>query len=149
MRLSKHFTLTEATKSQTAIRKGIDNQPSDSELLNLKFLANEILEPIREMVSYERGKDTPLYISSWFRNIQLNDEIGGSKTSDHVFGLAVDIDLDGRYLDFTNADLYRLIKESDLVFDQLIWEFGTKDNPAWVHISKRRNANRKMAFRIK
>jgi zinc D-Ala-D-Ala carboxypeptidase len=142
-KLSEHLSLQEIIKSQTASRHGIQNTPSTAHLNNLRVLANELFEPIRAAVSADRGKDTPVSISSGYRSKLLNDKIGGSTRSQHSTGQAIDIDLDGWYEDFSNADLFFLIVE-DLDFDQIIWEFGDEDNPDWVHVSYvNQEANRK------
>ena len=121
--ISKHFSYTEATRSQTATRHGIDNKPNKQQLINMQDLAKFILEPIR--VHFKRA----LFISSWFRCYTLNKMIGGSGTSQHMTGEAADIDCDSR-----NVEIFNFIKDN-LVFDQLIWEFGDDNNPAWIHVS--------------
>jgi hypothetical protein len=73
-------------------------------------------------------------ISSGYRSKELNSAIGGSLTSQHCQGEAIDIDMDGSASGVSNADVFKYIKEN-LNFDQLIWEFGTKENPDWVHVS--------------
>jgi len=149
MKLSAHLSLREVTRSQTATRHGIPNQPSEEHLRNLVKLATELFEPIRAAVSDARGKSSPLHISSGYRSDALNKRIGGSKTSQHSKGQALDIDIDGRFSDFSNADLFYLIAKMD--FDQLIWEFGDNTKPDWVHVSYvdgEKNRNQKLgAFR--
>ena len=120
MNLSKHFTLEELTFSQTATRLGIDNTPEAETLSNLRGLAN-FLEVIREKIK------KPIYITSGYRSSELNNKIGGSKTSAHVYGNAADI-IAPSY--GTPADLAEIIAALDLEFDQLILEFGK-----WVHIA--------------
>jgi hypothetical protein len=127
MKLSNNFWLIEFTRSDLAKRLGISNQPSKEHLENIKLLCAEVLEPIREHF------DTPIFISSGYRSIELNKKTpGASKTSQHSTGEAVDIDMDGSII--SNADVFNFIKDN-LIFDQLIWEFGTDSNPAWVHVS--------------
>jgi hypothetical protein len=133
-KLSEHLSLNEVIKSQTAARHGIPNRPVKAHLENLKVLANEFFEPLRDLVSAERGKDTPIPISSGYRSKALNDQIGGSTKSQHMKGQALDIDMDGWYEDFDNADLFYLVLY-EMDFDQLIWEFGTEEKPEWVHVS--------------
>lgn len=118
--------MREAVESYTAKRKGIDNTPSDYELTNMTALAENIFEPLREWVG------GPIKINSFFRSVELNKAIGGSSKSQHCQGRAIDID--DVYGHKTNAEMYNWIKEN-LNFDQMIWEFGTDDNPDWVHIS--------------
>ena len=127
MKLSTNFWLIEFTRSENAKRLGINNQPTKEHIENLKLLCEEILEPIREHF------DTPIYISSGYRSAELNKKTpNASKTSQHSTGEAVDIDMDGSII--SNADVFNFIKDN-LAFDQLIWEFGTDTNPAWVHVS--------------
>jgi hypothetical protein len=126
MQLSKHLVLAEVTRSETAKRKGISNMPTPEHIKNFKLLAEKVFEPIREHFK------VPILISSGYRSKELNAVIGGSLTSQHCSGEAVDVDMDGTSI--TNKQVFDFIKDN-LVFDQLIWEFGTKDNPDWVHVS--------------
>jgi hypothetical protein len=127
MNLSFHLTLEEATKSATAIRKGIYNLPVDEHLAALVNTANKIFEPIRNHFN------VPIGISSGYRSNALNEAIGGSKTSQHSKGEALDIDAD-IYGGITNKQIFDFIRDN-LEFDQLIWEFGTDNEPNWVHVS--------------
>lgn len=126
MQLSKNLSLSEMIISDSAKRAGISNTPSEVHLSNMKKLALNVFQPIREHF------DCPIYISSGYRSQALNKLIGGSSTSQHSSGEAIDIDMDGSSL--TNAQVFHWIKDN-LVFDQLIWEFGTNKNPDWVHVS--------------
>ncbi len=128
MVLSEHFTLAEAIRSESAKRNGISNMPTLEHIVNLKELAENIFEPIRANFR------VPIHISSGYRSKELNEKIGGSKTSQHCFGQAIDIDMDGTPNGVTNKMVFDYIKEK-LPFDQLIWEFGTNENPDWVHCS--------------
>ena len=136
MKLSKNFTLQEFTKSQTALRKEIDNLPKDPDVVTkLQTLAEEILQPIR-------NKFGPTVINSGYRCKKLNTAIGGSRKSQHCHGQAIDID--DTYKVVANSDMYNYIK-NNLDFDQIIWEFGDDENPNWVHVSyvsKEDNRNR-------
>lgn len=127
MQLSKHLSLAEVTRSDSAKRNGISNQPTAEHLENFKKLAVNIFEPIREHFG------VPILISSGYRSKELNAAIGGSATSQHCQGEAIDIDMDGSGT-ISNADVFNYIKD-ELNFDQLIWEFGTDKNPDWVHVS--------------
>ena len=127
MKLSKHFTLNEFTSSESAKRAGISNMPTAEHIENLKKLCENILEPIREHFGF------PINISSGYRSKALNRLIGGSSSSQHSLGQAVDLDFDG-IDEATNKDLFEFAKKN-LVFDQMIWEFGDNNNPSWVHIS--------------
>ena len=124
--ISKHISYKEGVYSTTALRRGINNTPNDEQLNNMELIAEEIFEPLR---TYVGG---PIKINSFFRSPELNTAIGGSKTSQHCKGQAMDID--DTFGRMTNAEMYHWIKEH-LDFDQMIWEFGDDDNPNWVHVS--------------
>ena len=126
MKISDHITYAEAIHSNTAKRRGIDNTPNPTQVENMKLTAEKIFEPLRKFVG------GPIKVNSFFRSPELNTKIGGSKTSQHCKGQAIDIDDVFGYK--TNAEMYNWIKEN-LDFDQMIWEFGTDMNPNWVHIS--------------
>jgi zinc D-Ala-D-Ala carboxypeptidase len=128
MKLSEHLDLAEVTRSDSAKRKGISNMPTPEHLENFKKLALNIFEPIRKHFG------VPIIISSGYRSKALNTAIGGSLTSQHCTGEAIDIDMDGTANGVTNKMVFEYIK-ANLNFDQLIWEFGTKDAPDWVHVS--------------
>ena len=127
MNLSKNLTLAEVTKSTTAKRLGIDNTPDEWTTENLRQVAINIFQPLREAFG------CPIYVSSGYRSGELNTAIGGSTRSQHVEGRALDLDADV-YGGCTNSQIFNWIKEN-LEFDQLIWEFGDDDNPDWVHVS--------------
>lgn len=126
-RLSDHLSLAEVTKSQTATRLGIDNNPTVTHLIALRAVAENIFEPIRKHFG------VPVGVSSGYRSNALNDAINGSSRSQHCHGQALDIDAD-IYGRITNGELFRYIRHA-LDFDQLIWEFGDDNDPAWVHVS--------------
>lgn len=134
MQLSQNLSLTEMIASESAKRRGISNQPTAEHIENMKVLAQHIFQPIREHF----GK--PIHVSSGYRSKDLNKAIGGSQTSQHSRGQAIDIDMDGS--DISNRDVFMFIKDN-LEFDQLIWEFGTKGNPDWVHVSYNPKANQR------
>lgn len=139
MQVSKHLTLEELTHSDTAIKLGIVNQPNQLQLANLKRLANEVFEPVREHFK------VPIHISSGYRIMNLNQAVKGSVTSQHCSGEAIDIDMkEGKV---TNKMIFDYIKDN-LKFDQIIAEFGTKDNPDWVHVSYS-DKNRNQVLRAK
>lgn len=126
---SKYFSLNEFLRSQTASRLNITEQfnPPPTVVKNLQLLVDNVLDPLREAIG------EPIIISSGYRCPKLNASIpGSSKTSQHMTGEAADIEATGL---MTNADLFRKIQELNLPFDQMIWEFGTKQNPAWIHVS--------------
>ena len=124
--ISKHISYKEGTNSVTAIRRGIDNTPNDKQLDNMVLLAEKVFEPLRVYIN------GPIKINSFFRCPQLNKAIGGSTKSQHCHGQAIDID--DTYGKVANSEMYNYIKKN-LDFDQMIWEFGDDDNPAWVHVS--------------
>ena len=124
--ISKNITYKEAIHSNTAKRFGIDNEPSHEQIANMMTIAEMIFQPLR---SYVGG---PIKITSFFRSPKLNKAIGGSKTSQHCKGQAMDID--DVYGHKSNAEMFMYIKEN-LDFDQLIWEFGNDENPSWIHVS--------------
>lgn len=128
MQLSEHLSLAEVTRSETAKRKGVSNQPTEAHIANFKLLAENIFEPIRN--HFEK----PIFISSGYRSAALNKAIGGAASSQHCTGEAIDIDMDGHAGGVTNKMVFDYIKDN-LNFDQLIWEFGTDANPDWVHVS--------------
>jgi hypothetical protein len=128
MRISEHLDLAEVTRSETAKRKGISNEPTAEHLENFKKLAENIFEPIRNHFN------VPIHISSGYRSKALNTSIGGSLTSQHCSGEAIDIDMDGSSNGVTNKMVFDFIK-ANLNFDQMIWEFGNSNNPDWVHVS--------------
>jgi len=136
MQITQHLNLAEVTRSETAKRKGISNMPTPEHLENFKNLGINIFEPIR------RYFGSPIHISSGYRSKALNTAIGGSLTSQHCSGEAIDIDMDGSTNGVTNKHVFDYIKQH-LNFDQLIWEFGTKDNPDWVHVSYKTNGNQR------
>ena len=133
--MTKHFTLNELTRSATAARKGIDNNPDQEAEGNLYSLCENVLEPIRKYLG------EPLRVNSGYRSQKLNKAIGGARWSQHLEGEAADITCTGR-----NAEIVRYALKA-LDFDQLIWEYGTDEEPQWVHISFRDGGNRKEALR--
>lgn len=140
MRLSKNLTLKEAIKSNTATRLGISNMPEQWEIDNLRAVAENVFQPIRDHFG------VPIGVSSGYRSKALNKAIGGSKYSQHMIGEALDIDAD-IYGKVTNAEIFNFVK-NNLEWDQMIWEFGDDEEPNWVHISyKARGQNRKQLKR--
>lgn len=129
MRLTAHFTLAEFTRSESAKRHGVSNNPTPEHLENIKVLCQRVLEPIR-------AKFGPIVISSGYRSKILNHYIGGTLKSQHLEGKAVDIDMDGMD-SVTNKEIFEYIK-NNLEFDQLINEH----NYAWIHVSYNFGKNR-------
>ncbi|MGB0975161.1 MAG: D-Ala-D-Ala carboxypeptidase family metallohydrolase [Flavobacteriaceae bacterium] len=134
MNISEHISLKEAIRSNTAKRLGIDNNPDEDALANMKVIATTVFEPLRNYFN------EPIYISSFYRSPELNKAIGGSTRSQHCKGEAIDID--DVYSKANNADFFNYIKDK-LDFDQLIWEFGNDNNPDWVHVSYSLGQNRR------
>ncbi len=126
MQLSKNLALAEVTRSETAKRKGISNMPTPEHIDNFKKLAENVFQPIREHFG------VPIHLSSGYRSKALNTAVGGSLSSQHCTGEAIDIDMDGTSI--TNKQVFDFVKEH-VNFDQMIWEFGSDTNPDWVHVS--------------
>lgn len=123
----KYFTIKELCASDTARRKGIENEPTPEIVRNLTALVDNILDPLREAW----GK--PIIVNSGYRCDALNKAVGGVPSSQHRFGQAVDLDVGSRA---DNMKLFNLIEELDLPFDQLCFEKGnTAVGPDWVHVS--------------
>ena len=133
VRLSKNFTLQEYTKSQTALRQGIDNTPNNEHLEKAKTLFASVVQPVRD-------KFGVTVINSGYRGPKLNEAVGGSSKSQHCKGEAVDIECPGT----ANYDVAKWIRDT-LDFDQLILEFYTPGIPdsGWVHVSYKSEGNRK------
>ena len=126
--ISQHISEKEATKSITALRLGIDNTPNSYHRNNMKTLAANVFEPLREWVG------GPIKITSFYRSPELCLAIGSKTSSQHTCKNGAAIDIDDIYGYKTNAEMFDYIKDN-LEFDQLIWEFGNEDNPDWLHIS--------------
>lgn len=135
MNITKNFTYEELVRSSTAQAHKIDNVPPTVELGKLQRLCKEVLQPIRD----KYGK--PIWVSSGYRCPKVNTLVGGSKTSQHMKGEAADI----KATKTSNADLFNLIKsmieKKEIIVGQLIWEYGTKKEPQWVHVSLPREKN--------
>jgi len=132
-RISEHISYNEAVYSATAKRNGIKNKPTKKQVENMRLVAEKIFEPLRQWVG------GPIKINSFFRNKATNIAVGGSSSSMHCQGLAIDLDDIHGYK--TNAEMFYYICEH-LEFDVAIWEFGDDENPSWVHVSYRPDANR-------
>lgn len=139
MKLSKNFELSEFLFSSTAVRHDIKEQlmPPESVKINLKLLCENILQPVRDRFG-------AIKITSGYRCRRLNDLVKGSATSQHVTGMAADI----QGIKATNKALFDFIKSSGIEYDQLIWEYGTQKEPAWIHVSFNPGKNRKQILYI-
>jgi len=133
MNLSEHITMAEATR--TYCKEA--NLPGEKELVNMTLLAHKVFEPLRMAVGF------PINITSFYRSPAVNKAVGGSPTSQHVTGQAVDLNAEGK-----NKILFKVIRDT-LQFDQLIWEFGTIDEPDWIHVSYKKTGNRGQVLRAK
>ena len=140
--ISPHISYSEATLSDTAKRLGIPNIPNEEHLARMRILAERVFEPLRQHFG------VPIYISSFFRSSALNASVGGSTSSQHVLGEAMDLDAE-KFGGITNKEIFEFIK-NNLEFNQLIWEGGTSDEPDWIHVSyTNRYPNRKQILVIK
>lgn len=137
--ISEHITYAEATVSNKAKQLGISNTPNEKELRAMKLLAEKVFEPLRKWY----GK--PIQVTSFFRSAKINKAIGGvqrgNTVSQHARGEAVDIDTTS-----DNRKIFDYIKDN-LPFDQLIWENGDDNTPAWIHVSYSETRNRKQILR--
>ena len=134
MKLSKNFALSEITHSNTAKRLGIDNEPTEVHLQNMQHLVDNLIQPLRDSIG-------PIRISSGYRNPSLNRAIGGSSSSQHCKGEALDIQF-WQMGKMMNKLIYEWILDSGLEFDQMINEFDF----AWIHISLKAKDNRKQVL---
>ena len=130
MKLSKNFALSEITHSNTAKRLGIDNEPTETHLQNMQHLVDNLIQPLRDAVG-------PIRVSSGYRNPELNRAIGGSRSSQHCKGDALDLQFwqNGKMM---NELIYEWILDSGIEFDQMINEFDF----AWIHISLKKKGSR-------
>jgi hypothetical protein len=133
MQLTTHFNLAEFTRSESAKRHGVSNEPTPEHLESIKILCERVLEPIRL-------KFGPINISSGYRSKLLNHYIGGALKSQHCEGKAADIDMDDMN-SVSNKEIFEYIK-NELEFDQLINEF----NYEWVHVSYNAGLNRRQVL---
>lgn len=126
MKLTTNFTLNELTQSETALRKGLDNAPTQEVISALQVLAVNVLQPVRD--HYGKG----VKVNSGYRSPEVNASVGGSKTSDHCKGQAADIEIPG----VPNKELALYIRDN-LEYTQLILEAYTEGVPdsGWVHVS--------------
>lgn len=138
-KISKYVSYFEATHSNQAKALRIGNIPNAEQLANLKLVCTNIFDKVREHFG------VPIGISSGFRSYELNQRIGGSKSSLHMEGKAIDVDAD-IHGGVSNKEIFDYIK-NNCTFDQLIWEFGSENAPSWVHVSYNREGNRGQVLR--
>jgi zinc D-Ala-D-Ala carboxypeptidase len=134
MNLSEHVTIAEFERSEAAVKHGIANKMNEFETQRAKELCENVFEPIRAYLN------KPIRINSGFRSAAVNKRIGGAKTSQHVLGEAMDLDLHDR-------ELFEWIIDN-IDFDQAIYEGGNDSGADWFHISYRKGRNRKQALRM-
>lgn len=137
MNLTKNFTLAEMIKSETALRHDMDNTPGEQEIAAMKLLAEKVLQPVRD--HFGKG----VKVNSSYRSPEVNQKVGGSRTSDHCRGQAADIEIPG----VANYDLAKWIVDN-LEFRQVILEFYTPGVPdsGWVHVSFVAEDNKKQVL---
>ena len=128
-----NFTITELVKSDTAKQNGINNTPDINSLDNLLELVFFVLQPLRDKLK------KPIIITSGFRSVKVNELVGGVSNSQHLYGQAADITVNG----MSAAQLFDFVKNSGVEYDQCINEYNS-----WVHVSYNKGHNRKQAFRL-
>lgn len=132
MQLTEHFSLSELTRTNS----GIINIPASREIENLKALAENVLEPLRQAFG------SAITVNSGYRSKAVNAAVKGALNSQHVAGQAADLNCEN------NAKIFHIIKK-ELDFDQLIWEGGNDESPSWVHVSFSTVKNRKQVLKMR
>jgi len=129
--IGRHFRLKHLIWSNTAKNNsinnmpGIDNSPSQTTVIeNLKALMINVVDDIVDLYP-------DLIINSGYRCMALNSHLGGSNTSQHVYGQAIDMKVPG----LTSAELYNYIYTHIKGWDQLIWEYPENGEKSWVHVA--------------
>jgi zinc D-Ala-D-Ala carboxypeptidase len=139
-KISDNISYREATHSDTAKKLKIKHDPTEEHLVNMVLIAEKVFQPLREWCEH------PIRVNSMYRSEALNTALRGSKSSQHRFGQALDLDTLGEK---SNADLFNYISEH-LSYDQLIWEAGTDAEPDWIHVSYvNEEKNRKQRLKMK
>jgi hypothetical protein len=141
-KITDNLTYSQVVFSNTAIRYGIDNTPTEDNLKYIKDLSTNIWESL-----YRHFKGD-ISVSSFYRCRKLNKLIGGSKYSQHMALKGSAIDIQSNSKNISNKDIFDYVL-SNLEFDQLIWEFGDEVNPAWVHVSYNKDHNRNQVIYYK
>lgn len=136
-KISKHLTYQDVVRSEFATRNGLRNDPTPAELENAKYVAATI---------YDRVKDKfpQAGCYSFFRSDLVNMGVGGAPNSFHRFAAAIDIDSLG---DVVNRDIFRYVMD-ELAYTELIWEYGTLHQPAWVHAGALKGDSRKYILHL-
>ena len=127
--MTQNFTLKEFTKTNYKVK----NEPNEKQKAALKVLCVNVLQPARNYIG-------AITVTSGFRGKELNEKVKGAKNSQHTKGEAADI------VSKDNARLFSYIRVRQN-FDQLIWEFGDDEQPAWIHVSAKESGNRKQVLR--
>tara|TARA_R110000796_G_scaffold18980_2_gene57145 strand:- start:9884 stop:10375 length:492 start_codon:yes stop_codon:yes gene_type:complete len=133
--IAKYVSYKEVIRSNTAIKKGIDNKPNKEQLERIKLVAQRVFDPLRKWCG---GR---VKINSVFRGELLNFLIGGSTTSQHMANNGAAMDIDDVYRHKTNLEMFHYIKDN-IIFDQIIAEFPDNGKPRWIHVSYREGNNR-------
>jgi hypothetical protein len=137
MKIGKNISYNQAIKSDTAIRLGIDNTPSATAVEAMTLLCEKVIDPLYEVFP-------SMTFNSFYRSPKLNTAIGGSATSQHVRGEAIDLDSKDNAF---NKDIFDYIVKN-LDFDQVIAEYPDKEGkPSWVHVSYKKTGNRKQILK--
>lgn len=131
--ITPHFSYRELTRSETARRHGVSNTPSQADLANITYTANQ-LEKVRAYLNDKYQKPIAIIVTSCFRSEKVNKLVGGSKTSAHRFGLAADCDATGFTSRAFAEEIIEMRDKGLIAFDQLILEFPERGDGAWVHI---------------
>jgi zinc D-Ala-D-Ala carboxypeptidase len=142
MKLSPNFTTEEATRSNMAVRLGIDNSMPTKIQLDAEWFADNVLQPLRDRIGL------PFIITSWYRSPALNKAVGGKPTSAHLSGTAIDFCIKGKTAKETWDILIVLLKDLRIPFDQCIEERNSKTNARWVHLSAKKTGNRNQSFKL-
>jgi len=126
MNLSKNFPVADFTKSEVAERRGLNNEMAERETINARELCSAILQPVRDALG-------PVVVRSGYRSYEVNKAVGGKPNSQHLHGMAADIEITG----MDNEKLAEWIYKNIPIWDQLILEFYTPGvpNSGWVHVS--------------
>ena len=142
MKISENFDLREVEYSHTAVYLGIDNAAPQDVIGNARKFAQLVLQPVREKIGM------PFDVSSWYRSPALNKAVGGSATSSHITGMAVDFTIRGMTAQETYEAVLVALKDMRIQFDQLILEHNTKTGERWVHLGWSKQGNRNEHFSL-
>lgn len=142
MKVSKDFSLVEATRSSKAIKLGIDNSLTPKLLEDVKWFASGVLQPIRDRIGI------PFTVTSWYRSPALNKAVGGVPTSSHLSGTAIDFVLQGHTAAESWDAVITALKDLRIPFDQCICERNSKTGARWVHLGAKKTNNRNQSFKL-